>query len=44
MKRESIYKDFKSKIKINSKKLFNELNVYNLNSAYSVINEIINNN
>ena len=41
---ESTYKEFNRKIKLHSKELFSELNFYNIDSAYSVINKIINNN
>ncbi len=41
---KSNYEDFNSKITTNSKELFKQLNLYNIDSAYSVIDKIINNN
>ena len=40
---KSSYVNFNRKIKLHSKELFSELNLYNIDSAYSVIDRIINN-
>ena len=41
---KKVYSDFNNKINTYSKKLFSELNLYEIDSAYSLIDKIINNN
>ena len=41
---KSSYEDFNRKITLHSKELFRELNLYDIDSAYSVIDKIINSN